>query len=572
MTEDREEKKKKDLAKKIKTLKIISSVTGLSLPVVVMLLLIFVTAIASLLPIFMMTTMVGGTTAYAESDVVNDLTVNGINIWSKEESQIFEDYKKEKDYYDNAFEVYNAKGIKDDPDDEYDIATMVSTINYRGTTNLLAFDETYEGQDPESKEDNEDNKYNTQYQSETNVENNHTRNFYEQANEATGNTFMIFPGLRMLLGNLVANEVTFDVVEYTGNNSNEIYSNWSYLGKITSSNEEDAKKHYTPSEAVEMIYEAIDIGKKTCGGDGEYTTWERKNICYDLDLLFEEIFHDEFEVESTQDIINFLEEQYGAEFPGDVDELKKRHWYIKVKVRKVQDYELYEKYLKEIYIPYVYIDCADCQYKNESDDVKEKVINRIYDEIIQLTSSFKYYNYADYSEYSEQNIGGGIYNLDYTCDENNRPNIVSYFGHKGLDLNGVPVGTNIYPLFEGVVTSVVSCNQNYPPERNYDSNNEEYYTCNNANSHNCGYGNMVKIKGKASNGIEYYAFYGHLSSINVSVGDTVSMNTVIGTLGNTGCSTGPHLHLELRKVSDNSVTYATAIYTSDAVQSVLCSR
>ena len=31
--------------------------------------------------------------AYAESDVVNDLTVNGINIWSKEESQIFEDYK-----------------------------------------------------------------------------------------------------------------------------------------------------------------------------------------------------------------------------------------------------------------------------------------------------------------------------------------------------------------------------------------------------------------------------------------------------------------------------------------------
>lgn len=57
-----------------------------------------------------------------------------------------------------------------------------------------------------------------------------------------------------------------------------------------------------------------------------------------------------------------------------------------------------------------------------------------------------------------------------------------------------------------------------------------------------GYGKLIKIR--HSNG--YVTWYAHLSSINVSVGETVSQGQQIGRIGSTGNSTGPHLHFELR--------------------------
>ena len=58
-----------------------------------------------------------------------------------------------------------------------------------------------------------------------------------------------------------------------------------------------------------------------------------------------------------------------------------------------------------------------------------------------------------------------------------------------------------------------------------------------------GYGHEVKV----DHGFGFITIYGHLEDINVKVGQKVSRGEVVGTLGNTGRSTGPHLHYEVRK-------------------------
>ena len=68
-----------------------------------------------------------------------------------------------------------------------------------------------------------------------------------------------------------------------------------------------------------------------------------------------------------------------------------------------------------------------------------------------------------------------------------------------------------------------------------------------------GYGNYVVI----DHGGGLKTLYAHMSVVKVSPGDTVSQGTVIGVTGNTGASTGPHLHYEVRTttiVNGKSVT------------------
>jgi len=65
------------------------------------------------------------------------------------------------------------------------------------------------------------------------------------------------------------------------------------------------------------------------------------------------------------------------------------------------------------------------------------------------------------------------------------------------------------------------------------------------------YGNGVEIMHTLSDGTVCYTFYAHLQddSVACNVGDTVQRGEVIGLMGSTGVSTGPHLHFEVRTMS-----------------------
>ena len=90
------------------------------------------------------------------------------------------------------------------------------------------------------------------------------------------------------------------------------------------------------------------------------------------------------------------------------------------------------------------------------------------------------------------------------------PGGIGSTNHKGVD-SGTPMGTPVLAAKAGTVTWA---------------------------SWNGGYGNCVII----SHGKGNSTLYGHLSGYNVSVGDQVSQGQVIAYSGNTGNSTGPHLH------------------------------
>jgi len=86
--------------------------------------------------------------------------------------------------------------------------------------------------------------------------------------------------------------------------------------------------------------------------------------------------------------------------------------------------------------------------------------------------------------------------------------------HKGIDL-AAPTGTPIYASADGVVTRA------------------DWFS---------GYGLFISL----DHGASLETRYGHMSRLNVAEGQEVKKGDLIGYVGSTGRSTGPHLHYEVR--------------------------
>ena len=88
--------------------------------------------------------------------------------------------------------------------------------------------------------------------------------------------------------------------------------------------------------------------------------------------------------------------------------------------------------------------------------------------------------------------------------------------HYGMDFTA-SIGTPIYATGDGVVKDVQSIGG--------------------------GYGKWILIE----HGFGYETLYGHLNGFNVKIGDKVKRGNVIGFVGNSGTSTGPHVHYEVHR-------------------------
>jgi len=87
--------------------------------------------------------------------------------------------------------------------------------------------------------------------------------------------------------------------------------------------------------------------------------------------------------------------------------------------------------------------------------------------------------------------------------------------HQGIDL-AAPAGTEVHAAADGVVTEI---------------------------GNDAIYGNYVIIKHNNN----WASLYGHLQKIGTALRSNVKSGTIIGWVGSTGQSTGPHLHFELRQ-------------------------
>lgn len=130
-------------------------------------------------------------------------------------------------------------------------------------------------------------------------------------------------------------------------------------------------------------------------------------------------------------------------------------------------------------------------------------------------------------------------------------------GHKGIDL-GTSMRTPIRAATDGVIIRAVNCVNCSDARPNIFPCGSSIYR---SEAWGYGYGNFCVIRHDYAvvppplraqmdrlnlTGGFVYVLYAHFSRLNVRLGEQVSGGHVLGLTGNHGCSTGPHLHFEVR--------------------------
>ena len=162
------------------------------------------------------------------------------------------------------------------------------------------------------------------------------------------------------------------------------------------------------------------------------------------------------------------------------------------------------------------------QGKLNSNQQKNSVI---FDWPLHAKNELEYNSYYGISNFLDQNNSSGL--LDYNCSER------TYNGHKGTDYATWPFA---WYLYDNDFIEVVAAEAGTIILKQ-DGNDDDHCSC---------YGSWNAVYLMHSDGS--IAWYGHMKTFSLTdkiVGDTVAKGEYLGLVASSGCSTGPHLHLEI---------------------------
>lgn len=223
-------------------------------------------------------------------------------------------------------------------------------------------------------------------------------------------------------------------------------------------------------------------------------------------------------------------------------------------VVKYMNYKTFAKYLLNEYIPENYIECVDCNSNNKKANTLS-IAEAIFENRNQFASVY-YGNVID-----TVNFGDGTTisdsSIEYQLPEEVKQNFISPFSLKSKCIISSPFVTNrdgyphlavdayitsdsrsINAVYDGVVTYVIKGIPNIYNQWNGGACVDSSGKMDSRSS-----GNYVVIKHEI-NGHVYYSQYMHLNTISVNIGDKVKKGQYIGIEGNSGCSSGAHLHFQ----------------------------
>ncbi len=423
---------------------------------------------------------------------------------------------------------------------EFDAPLIATTTHY----NQIFDSGGYTDEDEDEDEDEKNNEDEYEFDSSNHiVPSTQLTDFYAIANNELGSAYTLFPGQAKLIGHLIDTRITFercvnvvgveDVWRYIiGEENNPFDQAWEEL------------KYLINDFALHLLYTGEDTFKDVLSkgnllniarliyfyetNDKSYFATELKNISY-------EMFNDNI----ISNLIRIIEQ-------SSFNRICAENQISFPTLQKFINYDLYKKYLKEVYLPeQPYNKCDVCRYnfliENKEKVEAEELLDRQIREIFEQRDGFDYlYDNLRRTHMTHYLPGNASLPIATEVGKKWRNYVSRGFddrkqsacydrgikesntgcNHFGIDFSRVS-GWPVLAIGDGVVVQAVESYRGYG----------FYITI----------GHDINDDGQD----DYYSRYAHLSAIMVSNGQQIGGGQQIGKVGSTGNSSGPHLHFEI---------------------------